>query len=381
MAESESAALSAILSAARKGRSRELGTLAARLRDSDPFAWSALRDVLESAAEASGGGLVGAARRWAGAARGPQAARGVIEARIASLGHWRREGNETIAAIVSGTIDPAAIKPHVRHAAEDYDRFYREQDRDARPRAAARAAHAGEVPDARRPVCRPERIGANLNHSLRKGLATRLVELVFGYVEALEAPDEVAWLDIACGTGQIANATDPTRYGARGWSITGADLQTSRISDARVRAARGRRFEVADAFDLLAAKAAAGERFHIVSMFEFLEHLEDPLALLRRVAAFGPSFVVAGSPLAQKLERPDDRAPDRSHLWSFSREAWEQMFRAAGLEPVISSETRVGSYVGGLDWLSMVSGPKALLESRRQSLQAGRPAQGTDADE
>jgi hypothetical protein len=33
------------------------------------------------------------------------------------------------------------------------------------------------------------------------------------------------------------------------------------------------------------------------------------------------------------------------------------MFKIAGFEPVFSSEVRVGGYIGGLDWLTVVFGP------------------------
>ncbi len=70
------------------------------------------------------------------------------------------------------------------------------------------------------------------------------------------------------------------------------------------------------------------------------------------------------------MRKPLDVRPDRAHLWSFSRRAWEQMFELAGLEVVYSSEIRVGSYIGGLDWLSIVCGPRDQLRDRRQSLES-----------
>jgi hypothetical protein len=218
-------------------------------------------------------------------------------------------------------------------------------------------------------------LSGNFNHAFRMPAVTMLIEILFGFMERMAARDDanqskIAWLDIACGRGEIANAVDPMRFGAQDWEIAGADLQKAKIELARRANTIGRRFEVEDALELMRRKLAANERYHIVSMFEFLEHIEDPLKMLRQIKGMDPVFVVAGSPLAQKLNAPMDDKPDRVHLWSYSREGWEELFRLAGFSPVYSSETRVGAYVGGLDWLTMICGPVDQIRAQRTAMWA-----------
>ncbi|MEM1384083.1 MAG: class I SAM-dependent methyltransferase [Pseudomonadota bacterium] len=353
-----------------RSRWNDAAQMVTSLKAQDPFAYSALRDTLA--------GLeidVGMTRErggWLknlpfGRALGPRKAGKVLRARLDALKHWDREGNATIAALGDGTLDPASVKPHVRLSPEEYTAFYARQNAE---RAAGQEKRplAPEPAEAARPDALRLRLSANFNHSVRKPYATTLLELVFGYVHALERPEEVSWIDIACGTGEIANGVDPGRFGPRRWQITGSDLQGAKIAYARSQSAKGRSFVAEDAFEMMQRRADGGEQYHIVSMFEFLEHIDDPLGFLKRVAEFKPLFVVAGSPLSQKLEAPTNINPDPRHLWSFSRESWETMFQAAGLEPVISSEVRVGRYMGGLDWLTMVSGPKDRIRARRDDL-------------
>ena len=348
----------------------------AQIKREEGFLYSAIRDLLAALplyadrttpAPAPHRRIEQARRRMT-----PALAAEKLAVRMTAFGHWRRDGNQTIAAITSGELNPARIRPHVRFADEEYAKFYAGQDA-ALEKQLARAKRAGDTPE--RPFA-PLPLAPNFNHAFRMPQAVSLIELLFGFLEALDAPGKLAWLDIACGRGEMANAVDPTRFCARDWEIAGADLQNAKIEIARRQNTHGRTFHAEDALEMMRCKLAAQERYHIVTMFEFLEHIDDPLGLLRQISAMEPTFVMAGSPLEQKLDAPMDDTPDRAHLWSYSREGWEEMFRLAGFEPVFSSEARVGAYVGGLDWLTIICGPLDVLKARRTGLSSARPGGG-----
>ncbi len=289
----------------------------------------------------------------------------VVSTRMRSLANWRQQGNETVAAIEAGDIDANAIKPHIRLEAKAYDEFYAEQSEKIGGKLAT-------VPPAGRDVDYvPIELGPNVNHAFRSTHAVSLVEMMLGTIALLsDREGPIRWIDVGCGTGRFANGVNPRRFGVEKWEIVGCDFQEGKIAVANRRRARGRSFFRNDAFDMLEDHRKRGEPFHLVSMFEFLKHLDDPLRFVRRLDSFNPSFVLAASPLAQKIGSPRDVRPDPVHLWSFTRRAWEQMFELAGFEVVYSSEVRVGSYIGGLDWLTIVCGPREQIKARRQAFGA-----------
>jgi 2-polyprenyl-3-methyl-5-hydroxy-6-metoxy-1,4-benzoquinol methylase len=339
---------------------RKLEAVTAELRSKDPFLYSMLHDTLHSAATNSND------------TKFLERLGQSIRVRIDSMQHWKREGNETIAAIGGGGIHPESIKLHIRLAPEAYSDFYSDQSdvfgqragniekRLARQRG---DAPPGDYVDAA--------LGSNINHSLRWTHAVSLVENLIGVISMIgTGREKVRWMDIGCGTGRFANAVNPARFTDREWDIIGCDMQAGKIAVAEAQKARGRRFFVADAFEMLKSYENRGEMLDLVSMFEFLEHLDDPLQFVRRLHLFRPKFVLAASPLEQKFSSPAEIRPDPVHLWSFSRKSWEQLFELAGFEVVYTSEVRIGSYISGLDWLSTVCGPREELHDKRTSLKA-----------
>lgn len=339
-----------VVSAISHPKTGNLAGLSKRLMERQPFVYCALQDVLSaSQQDADKPKLL---ETYAESAR----------ARIRSLSKWKQDGNETVAAIEAGEIDSDAIAPHVRFDSSEYDKFYGNQS----SRLAAMASRLRES-NADKDYA-TFKLGPNVNHSFRYSHAISVVENLLGITGALENVRPVRWMDIGCGTGHFANAVNPARFGLTSWEIVGCDMQAGKIAIAQKQRARGREFFASDAFAMLDAYKKKGEHFDLVSMFEFLEHLDDPLKFMRKLDTFKPKFVLAASPLAQRLNQPKSSKPDRVHLWSFSRRSWEQMFALAGLDVVYSSETRVGGYIGGLDWLSMASGPIDQLRERRTAL-------------
>jgi len=329
-----------------------IGTIAEALKNEDPFVYCSLRDTLQA--------LDGKCRDLSAAEQLFK----VIEARLHSLTLWPQTDNETVHAIRSGEIDADVIKPHVRDSVDVYNQFYANQSE----RIGALVERRKEANHEKYTIgyhTQPK----NLNHGFRWTHAISLIEHVFGLAKLIVGKNEtIRWLDIGCGIGNFANRVDPTKFGVRSWEIVGADFQAGKIAMANQSRAKGRTFFVGDALDVVANYEKRGESFHIISMFEFLEHLDDPLKFIKKLGAVESSFILAASPLEQKLDLPRDRKPDRVHFWSYSRVAWEQMFASGGLTPIYASETRVGHYVGGLDWLSMICGPLEECRSRRTEL-------------
>lgn len=346
---------------------RELRAAIKKTREEDLFKYAAVRDLVEAFARGTGEHhSEGSMRRVGHVFRQNQQRKRAIdllERRLHSFAHWSDQ-NETVQAIRRGELNPEKIRPHIRDSDDEIEEIYESQNRQLTEALQNRRKRGPDAPQRTAPL----KLEKNFNHSFREPQAQMLVELLFGYLQALDTPPPIRWLDIACGSGRITNAVDAGRFSALEREIVGVDLQESRIGIAELANAEGRSFHVADAIDFMRNKKSTGEVFHIVSMFEFLEHLTDPLGFLNRLQELAPTFVIAGSPLEQKLDKPFDSESDNVHLWSYSREGWEEMFRLAGFNPIYSSEARVGSYVGGLDWLTIICGPVDQIRARRKNL-------------
>ncbi|ESR22904.1 methyltransferase domain-containing protein [Lutibaculum baratangense] len=339
--------------------------IADRLERSDPFLFSYVADIVAHFRTVAGrddrsgrAWLRKLRRRVLAVPPEPslERAQAALEQRATFFDNWRQEGNDTIAALRGSRLPLASVRPHVRNPASSYDEFYENDDRNTKPVRQETNAHTS---------FRPVQLPPNINHSFRIPLALTHVEVLFALAGALNGKPSTSWIDVACGPGTITNGVDPGRFGDGEWGIVGTDLQAAKIAIANARRTRGRSFFAEDALQRLRERHEAGERFDIISMFEFLEHLEDPLAFLKQVAAFEPMFVIAASPREQVFNLPFDAAPDVQHLWSFSRAGWERMFEIAGLTPVYASESLVGHYIGGLDWLTMIAGPKDVMRRVR----------------
>lgn len=85
-------------------------------------------------------------------------------------------------------------------------------------------------------------------------------------------------LDVGCGTGHFLSVAQ-----SRGWQGTGLEVSASAVSLLdQVKAARGLTFPVLTG-DLQSAGLPAGH-FRAVTLFEVIEHVDDPPALLREAA-------------------------------------------------------------------------------------------------
>ena len=104
------------------------------------------------------------------------------------------------------------------------------------------------------------------------------------------------YLDVGCGSGGALGVAQ-----ALGWQVTGVEVDEAAAEKA---GASPREIHVGD---VLAAPFAAG-RFDVVTAFHVLEHVPDPVAVLRRMLA------VAGARRAAHRRGAECRRPRRRDL-------------------------------------------------------------------
>lgn len=284
-----------------------------------------------------------------------------IKLNVNSLALWEQANNRTVEVLEAGHIRPETLKPHVRLSSEKYDEFYSNQS----AKFSNMAVDSDLNSSGESFYNDNSTLSHNINHAFRVSYGVYLIEVLFGLLSTKNSEQAIRWLDIGCGFGQIINSVDPKRYGCQNWEITGCDMQEGKIKFANQLKLPDRQFFTKEAFSLLSEMSTQNNPYDIISMFEFMEHLNDPLSFLEQLAGFRSEVILIASPLAQTIGKPLMRKPDPVHLWSFSREGLEDMLKIAGLDVIYSSEVRVGSYIGGLDWLTVVCGDKELFKEKR----------------
>jgi SAM-dependent methyltransferase len=147
---------------------------------------------------------------------------------------------------------------------------------------------------------------------------------------SIRGDDAVRLLDFGCGWGEF-----PALAGLLGFEACGVD----RSADRR-KSSRGRGGVVFP--DLDAATEAVGRPFHAVTLFQVLEHVEEPLGLLAALhERMAPGAVLV-------LEVPDCRGveglssrPDYfklhplEHINGFTPDSLREIARRAGFRPVL----------------------------------------------
>lgn len=145
---------------------------------------------------------------------------------------------------------------------------------------------------------------------------------------AFMAPDSV--LDLACGDGSLVFTANRLR---RIKKATFVDISKPSIEKVTKRAYAVRLPAIArvmDADEFLDAAIDKGEHWDLALVCEFLEHIPDPAALLRKVHRVS-QLVLASSPLIE--DDRDDSNPE--HVWAFDREGYMEMLGEAGWKPKI----------------------------------------------
>ncbi len=137
-------------------------------------------------------------------------------------------------------------------------------------------------------------------------------------------------LDVGCAAGFLLEAAR-----RRGWTVTGLDL-----SDFATRYARehfGLDARVGNVSDAPFEPAS----FDVITAFEYIEHVEDPVATLRAIRPWlkPDGLLVMTTPNAggwQARRHPErfDGFLEQRHLAYFSRPTMTQLLRATGFDPL-----------------------------------------------
>jgi 2-polyprenyl-3-methyl-5-hydroxy-6-metoxy-1,4-benzoquinol methylase len=137
-------------------------------------------------------------------------------------------------------------------------------------------------------------------------------------------------LDVGCGSGTFLDLAR-----ARGYRVAGVDGDRGSLAIARKRYG----IEDLDSVDIGDFVSAPPEsRYEVISLFEVLEHLEDPAGTLQglRRALVPGGHIVISVPSVERWPRIYYRDLDRppNHLTLWTARALEAGFAAAGLQTV-----------------------------------------------
>lgn len=182
------------------------------------------------------------------------------------------------------------------------------------------------------------RYDTDVDLSNRNNSHTLMVELVGGTKRVL---------DVGCATGYLAEALVE-----RGCTVSGVESDAASAEEARPHLER---LVIGDIETIDLAGAFGDDRFDVIVFGDVLEHLREPLAVLRRARALlaDRGSVVASIPnvahgsvrLALMAGRFDYQVLgllDSTHLRFFTRSSIEDMFREAGMVPIDVRRTTAG---------------------------------------
>lgn len=184
------------------------------------------------------------------------------------------------------------------------------------------------------------RYDTDVDLSNRNNSHTLMVELVGGTKRVL---------DVGCATGYLAQALVE-----RGCTVSGVELDDEAAQEARPYLER---LVIGDLEDLDLAKAFGDDRFDVIVFGDVLEHLRDPLPVLRATKALlaERGSVVASIPniahgsvrlalLAGRFDYQDLGLLDSTHVRFFTRSSVEDLFREAGMVPIDVRRTTAGFF-------------------------------------
>ena len=135
-------------------------------------------------------------------------------------------------------------------------------------------------------------------------------------------------LDIGCGAGFFLKEAQK-----KGWDVFGVDLSQSMIEYAK------KEFKLNLFAGTLSQAHFPANYFDIITMYDLLEHLENPLGTLKEIAKIlkrdGLLLIVTPDfgerAITQKTPPEDFRTPPE-HLYYFTRQSLQNMLNKAGLE-------------------------------------------------
>jgi 2-polyprenyl-3-methyl-5-hydroxy-6-metoxy-1,4-benzoquinol methylase len=265
----------------------------------------------------------------------------------------RLASSETMQAVLDGRLPSGSVRPQSMLRSSHYDTYYRFRDREV--------LHYGLPEFAPVPYWLQFDPGA-FDAGARLLAASGLVEYVLAVLRYQNPGENIRWLDIGCGSAQIMNLVRPERVGIHDFEFVGVDASEGDIEWARRQSgAANRTFYIGDAFSLPAELRQGG--FHLVTMFEFIEHVEDPIGLIRAAKELSTGYVLGGSP-CDELVQPVGATV---HLWSFNKQGFIEIFRQAGLDVTLANQMEVGSYASGQDWLTCLGSKQRMLRDFKRS--------------
>jgi 2-polyprenyl-3-methyl-5-hydroxy-6-metoxy-1,4-benzoquinol methylase len=184
------------------------------------------------------------------------------------------------------------------------------------------------------------RYDTDVDLSNRNNSHTLMVELVGGTKRVL---------DVGCATGYLARA-----LAERGCTVSGVEFDPEAAEEARPHLER---LVIGNLETMDLAEAFGEDRFDVIVFGDVLEHLRDPLPVLRSAKALlaDRGSVVASIPniahgsvrlalLAGRFDYQDLGLLDSTHVRFFTRSSIEDLFREAGMVPIDVRRTTAGFF-------------------------------------
>lgn len=199
--------------------------------------------------------------------------------------------------------------------------------------------------------------GVAFSHEARLQISARIVEYVIRIIHVQKPNAKIRWLDVGCGSGTTIHLALNSLKNTTGLRVEaiGVDSSAKAINAARAYDQPDASFICGNALEL--PSNVSGDSFDVVTMFEFLEHLPDPVAFIRSVSQLANGFAIGGSPLDEPLTGSQALA----HLYSFSADGFASLFAAAGLSISMLNQTKIGSYNNGdHDWVTCVASRRGI---------------------
>jgi hypothetical protein len=192
-------------------------------------------------------------------------------------------------------------------------------------------------------------VGQGYSHGFRVRTACSVMDTIIDILHAQHPGETIRWLDIGCGAGSIVNNVLSGRRDDSLLEAIGVDFSSFAIEAANHNAKGiNSNFFCCDCFQI--PSDIQKEGFHVVSMFELLEHLDDPVGFVSSCLSFSSIYFVAGSPLKEPIG-----IFSKEHTYSFTEDGFASLFTESGLEIKLLNAMKVGSFCNNHDWITCVA--------------------------